>query len=466
MSMFQSLDQDYKERLSEVASLIQNSEELALYLEEETAELYKVLQETYEPLIAEIYQEVAENNPLQILEMEKVILNPAFEGLFLPRILGYSVLRGTINPETVKYNRPQEHFKEVILSIANSTNFEVIKQRIGQTIQVGFALSSDIWIASLLDKIDNKKVKAFFQSMRNVRLSDLNERSNLLIRYSNQFTHYNYFCASFPTTVAELQVEEQSLKNFLLKRIEFNCKHDSYTKELHKLMSQKEFYNEAEFVDFLSIASNFIELGQEEDAHLAKVLNEVRQTNPQFNQLYFAFLKKGYKEGMKFGAKSDLKFGSMLDKNIQDDLGKYYKLMETIHHKGFVHEDSLDAVSAFYAQYEGMSQINECLRLSIAYQFQQVVENLTEAEYHSFFDICKNFALYMNVFDNSAFNQELESMSMKYVRKLLEFYKDKRSKEYQDIKKFVSSTFAEFEFLTEKEVVDIFKIKRKKKEAQ
>jgi hypothetical protein len=53
---------------------------------------------------------------------------------------------------------------------------------------------------------------------------------------------------------------------------------------------------------------------------------------------------------------------------------------------------------------------------------------------------------------------------MNYVKKLLAFYKDKRSKEYQEIKKAVSSAFTELEFLTEKELIDLFKIKRKKKE--
>ncbi|MEP7196122.1 MAG: hypothetical protein ABI851_06345 [Saprospiraceae bacterium] len=463
--MYQALDPDYKDRLSEVAELIQNSDELAAYLDEETPELYKILQETYEPLIAEIYQEVAEKHPLQIIEFEKIILNPAFEGLFIPRILGYSVLRGTINLETFKYNRPQEHFKEVIITIAESTNFEVIKQRIGQTIQVGFAMSSDIWIASLLDRIENKKVKAFFQSMRNVRLNDIQERSNLYHRYSNQFAHYNFYSASFPTNVSELKVEEQSLKNFLLKRIDFKCNHESYTSEIHTLMSKTEFYNEPEFVDFLSIAANFIDLGNEEDKHLAQVINTVRQSNSNFNQLYFGFLKKAYREGTKFGAKPDLRFSSMIDKSIHDDLSKFYKLLETIHSKGFIHEDSLDAVNAFYSQYEGMSQINECLRLAIIQQFQQVISNLTEGEYHSYFELNPTFTAYMSIFDNSAFNQDLEAVSMIYIKKLLEFYKDKRSKEYQDIKKFVSSNFVEFEFLSEREVSDLFKVKRKKKDS-
>lgn len=461
--MYQSLDQDYKDRLSEVASLIQNSDELSKYLEEETTEEYKVLQETYEPLISELYQEVAEKHPLQIIEFEKTILNPAFEGLFIPRILGYSVLRGSINPESFKYNRPQEHFKEVILAISDSTNFEVIKQRIGQTIQVGFALSSDIWIASLLDKIENKKVKSFFQSMRNVRLNEISERTKLYQRYANQFSHYNFYTANFPTTVSELQVEEQTLKNFLLKRIEFKCNHESYAQELHSLLSRKEFYNESDFVDFLSIVINFIELGQKEDGHLSNTLNEVRTTNPLFNTLYFNFLKKSYKEGIKFGQKADLRVASLINKEIQDDLSKFYRLLETIHYKGFVHEDSFDAVNAFYSQHEGMSQINECLRLVIIQQFANIVNNLSETEYQEYFEISKSFTSYMNIFDNSAFNQELEALSMNYVKNLLLFYKDKRSKEYQEVKKFISSAFIDFEFLTEKEVIDLFKVKRKKK---
>ncbi|MBK8644697.1 MAG: hypothetical protein IPN15_21545 [Saprospiraceae bacterium] len=458
----QELEMDYKERLQAVAEVIQGSDELAAYLEEETPELYKALQETYEPFVAEIYQEVAEDHPLQILELEKVLLNPFFEGLFLPRILGYSVLRGEINDE-VKYSRPQEHFKEVLVAIANSTNFDVIKQRIGQTVQLGFSLSSDIWIASLLDRIENKKVKAFLQSMKLDRFRDTQERHNFYLRYKKQFAHYNFLTCVFPQSIGELKVEFESLKNFLWSRLTFKSKHENYITEIHELVSKKEFYKESEFLELLAIVANFINLGEKENQYLASAINEVRTVNPQFANQYFNFLKKSYKEGTKFGLKADSKFYELLDKSKNDDLVKFYKLLETIHTKGFVHEDAIDAVNAFYAQYEGMSINNECLRLAILQQFGNVVENLTEPEYLSFFEISKTFATYMNIFDNSAFNQDVEGMSMKYIQKLLAFYQDKRSREYQDVKKFVSTSFTEYEFMTEKEVVDLFKIKRKKK---
>jgi hypothetical protein len=55
---------------------------------------------------------------------------------------------------------------------------------------------------------------------------------------------------------------------------------------------------------------------------------------------------------------------------------------------------------------------------------------------------------------------------MLYIQKLLLRYTDKRGKDYQDIKRFVSTQFVDFGFLTDKEVVDLFKSRRKKKTAE
>ena len=72
----------------------------------------------------------------------------------------------------------------------------------------------------------------------------------------------------------------------------------------------------------------------------------------------------------------------------------------------------------------------------------------------------------MQIFGNQQFNQDLEHLSMKYVRKLLKVYTDKRGKDYQDIKKFVASMFVELGFLKEKEVVELFKTRRKRKKVE
>jgi len=51
-----------------------------------------------------------------------------------------------------------------------------------------------------------------------------------------------------------------------------------------------------------------------------------------------------------------------------------------------------------------------------------------------------------------------------YIKKLLKVYIDKRGRDYQDIKKFVKTTFLDLGLMTEKQLVELFKTKRKKKE--
>ena len=123
------LKEEYMDALDTLAQSIQESETYLNYLEEEEEELYQQLQEEFEPMIAIIYNEVAENDPLMLETLEKVFLLPAFEGLYLPKLLGYAVSRGEIN-ENLKYKRPQQHFNDILVAICESTNFEFIKKRI------------------------------------------------------------------------------------------------------------------------------------------------------------------------------------------------------------------------------------------------------------------------------------------------------------------------------------------------
>ncbi len=76
-----------------------------------------------------------------------------------------SAIRFPSNPISVSEKHPETSrleiwfilqrrcFKEVLFAICNSSNFEYLRKRIGQTIQTGFALSSDIWVTNLINEI-------------------------------------------------------------------------------------------------------------------------------------------------------------------------------------------------------------------------------------------------------------------------------------------------------------------------
>lgn len=458
------LNQKYIEQLELIAENIQDSEELAQYLEEEEEEFYNQLKEAYEPRLAEMYQEVAHTNPLQLVSLELVLLDPAFEGLFLPRILGYSVLRGQIN-EHYKYVRPQEHFKQILLTICDSSNFDLLKKRIGQTIQIGFALSSDIWITNLIAGITNKKVSNYLQAQKLERFLDENERKNGYVRYARQFHNENYLSADFPTDRTSLLLNAAQLKRFLTYRISAKVDNSNLINHIDDLVAHEDFYGVREHFELMLLYGCFFEHDEASEAILREVVNDVRRHHPEVAHWGMEYVRELHRHSqLDLGPANEKRFAALLDKSINDELAEYFQLADTVHTKGYTNIEAQDAVKEFYLQHEGLSVANECVRQMIFRYFRSFINNLENDAYTDFFEICRLFQVYMNIFSNQQFNQDLEDLSMEYVGKLLLHYTDKRGKDYQDIKRFVSSTLQDFRFITEKEVVEMFKTKRKKKE--
>jgi hypothetical protein len=63
------------------------------------------------------------------------------------------------------------------------------------------------------------------------------------------------------------------------------------------------------------------------------------------------------------------------------------------------------------------------------------------------------------------FNIRLRNLSMSFVNRCLKKFVDKRSAPYQDVKHFVMDKFPDWEFMREKEVVELFKTRRRGKPA-
>ncbi|MCB0633956.1 MAG: hypothetical protein R2824_13195 [Saprospiraceae bacterium] len=460
------LDENYLDQLEDIASEIQESDELASYLDEEEEEFYLRLKEMFEPKINLIYDEVAAKAPLQLIALETVLLNPLFEGLFLPKILGHSVLRGEIN-EKFKYVRPQNHFKEVLLAICNSANFDILKKRIGQSIQMGFALSSDIWVTNLINSITNKRVRYYLQGQKLDRYRPMDARKTGYLRYLKQFTNDNYHTAEFPETVSELKVMFSPLKNFLIYRIRSRWDNTSLIPSLKAFLENKSFMNTDEYLQIAFLYGSFFDLEEADSKHLAKHLAAIRKGMPEFDEKWLEFVLELHKrDDVKLDPQADLRISALLDKSVKDQLSEFCTLTDLIHNQGYMNEEVHEAVRVFYSRHEGLSIINECVRAVIYGYFHRLISNLEERAYPDFFEETKLFPVYMSIFANQKFNQDLKDLSMNYVTKLLKKFTDKRGKDYQDVKKFVSTAFVDFKFLKDKEVVELFKTRRKRKKQE
>ena len=461
----QDLDPIYGDQITTLAEEIQNSEELSAYLDTEEEEDFNRLKEMFEPRISMVYEQVAREAPLQLISLEKSLLNEQLEGLFLPKILGYSVLRGEVS-DRQKYVLPQDHFRDILLAICNSANFDILKKRIGQTIQVGFALSSDIWITNLINSIDNKRVRYYLQGQKLERYRVEKERQILRFRYSRQFLNDNYQTAIFPNTVGELKVLFSMLKHFLLYRATTpGLDNTSLMPSLKAFILEESFWMTPEHMQIAGIYALWYPESTAQNKELGQVLNKVRAEMPEFDEQWFGFINGLFKSGFPVPAEGDTRIVDLWDMDTEDSVTEYYTLVEWVHSKGYTQEDTQDAVRNFHRQREGLSLINECLRETILQYFKKFIGNLEVTDYSEYFEITKLMVIYMDIFANQYFNQELKQLSMKFVKSCLKRYTDKRGKDYQDIKKFVSTAFQDMGFLKEKEVVELFKTRRKKKPA-
>lgn len=461
----ENLDAQYQKRIDAIAERIQKSDALAAYLDTEEYEEYKALIEEFESELQELYLEVAGKYPLQIIALEKALLAPELEGLYLPKVVGYSVLRGEVN-SNYKYRRPQDHFKDVLLAVANSSNFEMIKLRVGQSIQMGFALSSDIWITNLIESVTNSRVKYFLQSQKLAKYRVADNRKDGLVKYHKQFESLNYHTAEFPTTDVELSTKYYSLRSFLLERGKNDYDNESLRPYFNEFIKNDGLINQEEYLKIILIIGLFFDLDAEGQSAFADAFAKMKKQHENLTEDYFEVLDEMFvSDEIHITPDADKRLANLIDGKGTADINNYYKLMNTVHSKGFVHEDSIEAVQKYYVQHEGLSIENKCLRSAILNYVAQIMNNLPPESYQDYFEINKTFIQYINIFSNQKFNQSVKDLSLVYIKKLIKTFTDKRGRDYQDIKKYVSATFKDLGFLKAKEITELFKTRRKKKTA-
>ncbi len=456
----EAIDQKYLTSLQSIKSGIQSSDLLSTYLDSEEELDYNALKEYFEPQISELHTKVAEENPLQLVAFEKELFDEGFEGLYLPRILGYSVLRGEIN-DRVKYIRPQDHFRDVLNAICKSLNFDLLKMRIGQTIQIGFGLSSDIWISNLKGQFSNKKIVTFLDSQRMPKYRDVQNRLTGLVKFRKQFESLNYHTTEFPKTATDLKIMAPSLKSFLVYRSVKEFDNSSLNNAIADFLSNESLRSTDEFIEIMMILGFYHDMGPNEAA-FKKALNDLREQDG-FSTKFFGIYSNLMDENIGLTPEMDRRMAGMISRDLKDELTDYYQLMDVVHGKGYVHPEASDAVQNYYDRHEGLSVYNECLREQILTYFAKFMNHLDEESYAEYFELNKTFVTYMSIFSNQEFNQSVKSLSLKYVRRLKKKYTDKRGKDYQDIKKFVKTTFVDLGFMTDKQIVELFKTKRKPK---
>jgi hypothetical protein len=258
------------------------------------------------------------------------------------------------------------------------------------------------------------------------------------------------------------------LKRFLLSRVNKSLPNESLIKPLSEFVINEEFWGTMEHQEIMLIFGLFFETPEIDRINLHKTLNKIRTKESElFSQRTFTTLLHLHQDGTGIlTPDADLRLSSIIDKTLKDDLASYYLLIDKVHKAGYTNESVQEEIRQFHAKFDGLSDINECLRLTISQYFLKLIKNLEEQDYMEFFGIFTQlFPTYQQIFNNQHFNMRIREAALAFVDRLQDTFLDKRGRDYQEVKKFVGRTFVEIEFVTEKEFVERFKTVRKAKEA-
>jgi hypothetical protein len=462
------LNDTYKAHLDTIAEAIQGSPHLALYLEEEEDEHYEALKAEFEPQIEAAHEQINHYSPFEIESFERYLLDDRFEGLFLPRVLGYSVLRPEIN-ERFYYTRQNDHFGNILTYIAGNMNFDQLRSRIGQAVQVGFALSSDIYVTGMIDDIPTKRVRQFLLQQKSDDARTAKGRAAIYTRYKRQFRSRNYQYAPFAQTPAELISHSKHMVDFLLYRVSrTDLNNDALPAPLFEFVTREEFAGRRELVEPLVIFGAYLPMEEETRNAVAEVLTRERGKDGKRvgDQLLSFILRLKSDASVQFGPAEETALGGIVDRSIEDDLTAYFNITDRIHQEGYDEPAVQEAIREEILQQDGLSDFNENVRRSVLVYFDRLAASLGTEQYNEWFSQTgRLFPVYMKIFANEEFNQSLRQLAVRYTKRLIKVYTNKRGKDYRDIKKTTVATWTDYGFMTEKQLKEFFKTPRKRKPA-
>ena len=460
------LNETYKAHLDAIAEAIQASPSLALYTEEEEDEHYEALKAEFEPQIEAAHEQINHYSPFEIEAFERHLMDDRFEGLFLPRVLGYSVLRPEIN-ERFYYSRQNDHFGTLLSYISGNMNFDQLSSRIGQAVQVGFALSSDIYVTGIIDAIPSKRVRQFLLTQKSDDARTPAGRRTIYNRYKRQFASRNYHYAAVPQQKSELISHTDHLVDFLLYRAgNTELNNDALPGPLYDFVTNEDFAGRKELIRPVVIYAAYFSVDEEVKKTLTQVLNRERKQRPRevAEEILAFILQLKNDPKVTFGRDEEARLGEVVDREVADDLTAYFNLTDRIHHEGYTDPAVQQAIQEEVLKQDGLSDFNENVRQTIIVYFDRKAAELGTDDYNEWFALTgKQFPVYMKVFANEQFNQELRRIAIRYTKRLIKVHTNKRGKDYRDLKKTTVATWKDYGFMTEKQLKEFFKTPRKKK---
>ena len=105
---------------------------------------------------------------------------------------------------------------------------------------------------------------------------------------------------------------------------------------IKQLLEAKDLYGQKEYVEVILLIGLYYDLPTNLQAIYKNTLNEVRKTQPNFDDVFFTILEEMQESNHVISAENQKRFSDLVDKSKKDELSKYIKTLDIINADGYM----------------------------------------------------------------------------------------------------------------------------------
>ncbi len=451
------LDSEFITKFEAIKSFMMGHETYQNYIDQIDQESFDAMKATLDPYLMALFNDVAGKAPLQLIALEDLIMDEELEGLFLPEILTFNVLRASVNDKS-KFTRTPDRLERIIRFICISPGFDFIKNTIRLPLRLSLVMSSSIWGHKLAESIQARRSREYILQQLQEARRDEHASALQYKRLRDTYRHIAYQSAPVPVPGSTWKIQYIDFRKFIIDRINHSQDNAALKPSIYEMLNEEYFSGSEEIIELLILLAHFFELEDDDFEAVEELFARFRANHSSFNEVYFDILRSLLlKDELTFSTSNAAIISDLLESTKGgDDLTEFYHLMTACDESELLTEDFVAKVELFSSQHRELVPVTSCLKIILLQIIDHEISEILGSDYTTLPDRIYLYDRIAEAFLEASYRESVAEVIVGHL-KVLMFYYDKSEPEFKEIKKMVGGTPVDYGFITMKEIRSLYR---------
>jgi len=146
----------------------------------------------------------------------------------------------------------------------------------------------------------------------------------------------------------------------------------------------------------------------------------------------------------------------LLETSSKDDLIEFYQLMTAADEMEMINEEFVEKVEYFSTQHRELVPVTSCLKIILLQIIDLEISEILNSDYTILPEHIYLYDRIAEAFLEASYRETLTGVLIGHLKTLMFFF-DRNSAEFKEIKKMVSGTPVDYNFITMKEIRSLYR---------